>query len=220
MKEKIQMQRIWDLLLCLFLLIIVLCTMLVVESGKADREYIETWRPEQAAGNRVHRTEEPEIGTQGEGVLKDNKGNLIVRYHIPEGFQEDDLSSDDFGNVISYLSDDFTISVNLAVWEEDTWKEQPLDDVADFLEGFGKTVRDVQMEEINGYHVYYGCADPADVSKKGAQVSCIFYAVVKLHSGKLLRLQAFSNSQEETRELSMYRQFLTLEESEKEEEGK
>ncbi len=208
-QEEEREKRIWNFLLIVFVILFAECVIVLFAGYRADQLFQEKWRNEDELRDE-NPPEWADPGLAGEAMLKDKDDNVIVRYQIPEGYVLDSDSISDWFSRVDYRSEDFSNQVDIEVYQKGEWTN-PQAWVLDNLKMFRESSWDVEMQEINGYNVYYGCGNEARISKKGTEVTYDFYAATQLQNGCIYTLTVTSDH-EEAEELNPFLYFLTLQE--------
>ena len=208
-QEEEREKRIWKFLLIVFVILFAECAIVLFAGYRADQLFHEKWRNEDDfRGENPPEWADP--GLAGEAMLKDEDDNVIVRYQIPEGYELYSDSKSDWYSRVEYNREDYSNHVDIQVFQKGEWTN-PQAWVLDNLELFRESSWDVEMQEINGYNVFYGCGNDARISKKGTEITYHFYAATQLQNGCIYTLSATSDY-EEAEELNPFLYFLTLQE--------
>lgn len=219
--KKQKGRNIWGLLLGLLIVIVLLCIELL----------IMMWlnQPEGDDGEWIFPTAEQlnEVRTEAEqlqpepvdsdkaygGFLQDENQNILIYYQITEGFEQESGWITEMQSMKNYMTEHFSIMASVSVTRKEWLEEMTAKDcVISKAEGYGKSKRDIQQIERNGYTIYYAFGNRKEVSKSETIIYYYFDAAVELKNGDVYEFSAYSDSKREAMKIDTYIEFLTIRE--------
>lgn len=219
--KKQKGQNIWGLLLGLLIVIVLLCIglLMVMWLNQPEGDDGELRFPTSEQLNEM-RTEAAQMQPEPvdsnkayESFLQDENQNKLIEYQIPDGFEQESEWISEMQSTKDYMTKDFSIMASVSVIRKEWLEETTAQDwIILKAEGYGKSKRDIQQIERNGYTIYYAFGNRKEVSKSETIMNYYFDATVELKDGDVYELSAYSDSKKEAMQIETYIEFLTIRE--------